>query len=93
MRGSQRDFHRWSTDPGEKIANGEIVHYTRRDPETSEVTERFAWRRSAAPQDESGSQPWSAIGLRRYDASGLMAAVEEGSEIAHRPTPQAPERD
>ncbi len=74
---SQRDFHRWSTDPREKIANGEIIHYTRRHPETGEVTDRFAWRRTAVPQDESRSQPWSAIELRRYDASGLMAAVEE----------------
>ena len=67
----------WSTDPREKIANGEVIHYTRRHPETGEVTDRFAWRRTAVPQDESRSQPWSPIELRRYDASGLMAAVEE----------------
>jgi hypothetical protein len=74
---SQRDFRRWSTDPNEKIANGEIVHYSRRNPESEEVIERFAWRRTAVPQNESRSQPWRQIGLRRYDAAGLLAAVQE----------------
>src|SRR4051794_29039854 len=48
---SQRDFLSWSTDPHEKIANGEIVHYTRRDPQSEELSERFAWRRTAVPHD------------------------------------------
>jgi NAD+ kinase len=74
---SQRDFRTWCTDPNEKIANGEIIHYTRRDPESGELSERFAWRRTAVPGDESRSQPWCRIERRRYDVAGLLAAVDE----------------
>ena len=74
---SQRDFRTWSTDPDEKIANGEIIHYTRRHPETGELAPRFTWRRTAVPQDESRSQPWRSIHARSYDTVGLLAAVEE----------------
>jgi broad specificity phosphatase PhoE len=74
---SQRDFLTWSTDPDEKIANGEIIHYSRRHPETGAVADRLAWRRTAVPQDESRSQPWRHIEARRYDAAGLHAAVED----------------
>jgi broad specificity phosphatase PhoE len=78
---SQRDFLSWSTDPREKIANGEIVHYTRRDPHTGEATEELTWRRTAVPHDESRSQPWQRIESRRYDAEGLLAAVEETARL------------
>ena len=81
-RMSQRDFLNWSTDPNEKIANGEIIHYTRRDPETGDVAERLAWRRTAVPHDESRSQPWCHIEAQRYDAAGLQAAVEETPRLA-----------
>ncbi len=79
---SQRDFLSWSTDPNEKIANGEIIHYTRRDPEAGVVAERLAWRRTAVPSDESRSQPWCRIEARRYDDAGLLAAVEETPRLA-----------
>ena len=74
---SQRDYLSWSTDPEEKIANGEVIHYTRRDPETGAISDRLAWRRTAVPQDESRSQAWCHIDVNRYDAAGLLAAVDE----------------
>jgi broad specificity phosphatase PhoE len=79
---SQRDYLSWSTDPGEKIANGEIIHYTRRDPRTSELAEALTWRRTVVPGDESRSQPWRRIEARRYDADGLLAAVEETPRLS-----------
>jgi NAD+ kinase len=78
---SQRDFLAWHSDPSEKIANGEIVHYSRRDPETGDVSERFAWRRTAVPSDESRSQLWHHIAGRRYDSAGLLSAVEESPRL------------
>ena len=74
---SQLDYERWSTDPAEKIANGEIVHYTRRDPHSGEVTEHLEWRRSVVPGDEGRSKPWERIRRPRYDAEGLLAAADE----------------
>jgi len=79
---SQRDFLSWSTDPHEKIANGEIIHDARRDPETGEVSERLAWRRTAVPYDESRSQPWCHVEARHYDGAGLLAAVEETPRLS-----------
>ena len=74
---SQLQFERWSTDPNEKIANGEIIHYTRRDPDTGATSEHLDWRRTVVPGDPSRSQPWQAISRRRYDADGLLAAARE----------------
>src|SRR5436189_55274 len=64
-------------DPAAKIANGGIVHYTRRDPQSGEVTEHLEWRRSVVPGDEGRSKPWERIRRPRYDAEGLLAAAEE----------------
>jgi broad specificity phosphatase PhoE len=74
---SQMDYARWSTDPAEKIANGEIVHYTRRDPQSGELVEHLEWRRSVVPHDDGRSRPWERIRRPSYDAEGLIAAAGE----------------
>ena len=79
---SQRDYREWSTDPAERISNGEIVHYSRCDPATGDVAARLAWRRTVVPGDESRSQPWREADPRRYDTAGLLAAVEETPRLS-----------
>jgi broad specificity phosphatase PhoE len=74
---SQHEYRAWSTDPTEKIANGQIVHYTRRNPEGGPVTEQFEWRRSIVPADQARSKPWERIERSIYDADGLLEAVDE----------------
>jgi broad specificity phosphatase PhoE len=75
---SQLEWQAWSTDPGEKIANGEIVHYTRCNPGgDGEVSERLEWRRSVVPGDDDRSKQWKRIERRRYDADGLLAAAQQ----------------
>jgi broad specificity phosphatase PhoE len=74
---SQMDYERWSTDPGEKIANGEVIHYTRRDPEGGAIAAHLEWRRSIVPGDDSRSKPWERIRRPRYDADGLLAASQD----------------
>jgi broad specificity phosphatase PhoE len=79
---SQLEFARWSTDPAERIANGEIVHYSRREPGGNAMSEHLEWRRTIVPQDAGRSQPWERIRRRRYDAEGLLAAAEEACEVS-----------
>jgi NAD+ kinase len=74
---SQLQFQRWSTDPNEKIANGAIVHYTRRDPDNGVVAEHLDWRRTVVPSDDEGSKPWEPVVRRHYDSQGLLATARE----------------
>jgi hypothetical protein len=74
---SQLEFARWYTDPDRRIANGEIFHYSRRDPRTGELSEHLVWRRRILPGDGARSHPWEPISRRRYDSAGLLQAAEE----------------
>jgi broad specificity phosphatase PhoE len=78
---SQLEFAHWSTDPAERIANGEIVHYSRREPGGNATSEHLEWRRTIVPQEPERSQPWERIRRRRYDADGLLAAADEASGV------------
>jgi hypothetical protein len=79
---SQLQFQRWSTDPNEKIANGAIIHYARRDPEGDVVSEHLDWRRTVVPGDEARSKPWEPVARRQYDSEGLLATAREEAEGA-----------
>jgi NAD+ kinase len=81
---SQLDYEVWITDPAEKIANGEIVHYSRRDPDSGEVSDHLDWRRTVVPTDETRSQPWRRIERPTYDAESLLAAARTAVESARR---------
>lgn len=61
---SQRRFreNEESTDDRDKIWNCQIIHYTRRDPETGIVAPNFYWVRSICPWDTSLSRNvWQPI--------------------------------
>jgi NAD+ kinase len=47
------DFHDLDTsnDDRHRIYNGQIVHYTRRNPFTDEITSSFSWSREFVPSD------------------------------------------
>lgn len=38
-----------------KMANGQVLQYSRRNPETGEVVDKLRWRRSVCPWDPSRS--------------------------------------
>lgn len=61
---SQRKFRELeeSTDDRDKLWNCQIIHYTRRDPETGIVAPNFYWVRSICPWDTSLSwNVWQPI--------------------------------
>lgn len=79
---SQHDYGRWSTDPAEKLLNGEIVHYSRRDPEGGEIAAELDWRRSVVPGDAGRSRGWRRLKRPRYDAEGLLEVLDEAPRLS-----------
>lgn len=69
-----------SDDPRAKIHNGQVLHYTRRDPETGELALRMQWVRSVCPWDPARSTGhWQRIqprGLSNDELLDSVAAVE-----------------
>ena len=65
-----------SKDPIDQIHNGQVVHYSRRNPETSEVNIRFGWVRSVCPWDQSrSSNEWRRIRSTNLANEELLAVA------------------
>jgi NAD+ kinase len=66
-----------SKDPFDKIHNCQILHYTREDPFTGEITRYYNWMRSICPWDLSlSSNEWQRIVRPRYTNDDLKRIVE-----------------
>jgi broad specificity phosphatase PhoE len=66
-----------SDDPCTKLHNGQVLHYSRRDPETGRCSETFQWVRSVCPWDPGRSDDeWRRIRPRNFSNEELLAGVE-----------------
>lgn len=66
-------------DEAFKLANCQILHYTRTNPGTGELSSRLEWRRSVCAWDENlswSNGEWVRIDRRRYDDNELLRLVE-----------------
>jgi NAD+ kinase len=71
-----RDLDR-SRDPHDKLHNCQVLHYTRRDPDSGAVTPYLNWMRSVCPWNPSlSSNAWQTIERPRYNSADLLAVVE-----------------
>jgi broad specificity phosphatase PhoE len=61
-------------DPRQKIHNGQVVHYTREDPESSSLSDVYSWMRSVNPvTDPDSPGEWSPVPEpRSFTASELL---------------------
>lgn len=60
-------------DPKDKIYNCQIIQYSRVDPFTKEITQRFDWVRSVCPWDLSKSRnEWQRIEHKKYSNEELV---------------------
>ncbi len=67
-----------SRNPHDKIHNCQVLHFTRRDPETGAVATHLDWLRSVCPWDASlSSNEWQPISRTRYSNEELMNVVEQ----------------
>lgn len=78
---SMEDWNRLdaSKDPHDHIYNGQVLQYTRRNPEDpTDVRRRFEWTRSVCPTNLSlSSNVWRPIVRRTYTNEELLASLEE----------------
>jgi NAD+ kinase len=67
-----------SRDPRDQIHNGQVLHFTRRDPYTAEVNARFAWFRSVCPWDPARStNEWQPVERPSLSSEELLAVAAE----------------
>ncbi len=67
-----------------KIGNGQIIHYTRVDPDDSEhiLSDRFGWVRSINPwKPEYAGHDWRAIEPQFYSNEDLLALAERSKRL------------
>lgn len=75
----QPEFRKWylSNEPLDRIHNCEIFHYTRRNPETHELTTHANWMRRIRPTDDPvWVSNWLEIERPRYTNEELMEIVD-----------------
>lgn len=85
-RMSQRRYQelQHSDDPRDRMYNGQILHYTRRDPETGEIAPYPTWFRSAVPWDSSlGRSEWDQIVRPVYTNAQLLEEVNKVPQLVN----------
>jgi len=71
-----------SRDSFDQIHNCQILHYTRRDPETGRLAKYANWVRSVCPWDMSLSwNDWMEIQRKKYTNKELLAEIEKVPRI------------
>ena len=73
------EWQQQEQDDSFKLANCQVLHYTRTNPDTGEKSKRLEWRRSVCVWDKSRSWSngqWVQIGRRRYNDEELLRLVE-----------------
>jgi len=79
-----QQYEEWtnSDNPRHRIHNGQIFHFTRRDPETDEVAPYLNWWRSISPTDLSLCDPsWHLLHRPSFDNEELLALAEETTRL------------
>lgn len=71
-----------STDPLDRMNNGQILHYTRRDPRTGTVAEHLNWMRSICPTNPEWSRlEWMPIARPAFSNEQLLSIVNRYPRI------------
>jgi len=77
---TQTEFQRRLKE--EKIYNGQILHFTRRNPETGEIAPEMGWMRSVCPWKPTNGEPvWVEIQRPLFDDALLLQAVEKYPQL------------
>jgi NAD+ kinase len=66
-----------STAPGVKVYNCQILHYTRRNPETGELVPYLNWMRSVNAAQPDNSTAWQPIIRRRFTDEELLDDAQQ----------------
>lgn len=66
-----------STNHDDTIYNGQIIHYTRKDPNCGVIHDHFQWLRMVRADDETFSRDWQTIERSQPTNEELLALVEK----------------
>jgi len=81
-----------SDDPCDKIHNGQVLHYTRRDPATGECSGGFEWVRSSCPWAPARARSgWCRIKPPSFSNEDLLSALATTERLIPGP-PVEPDR-
>lgn len=73
-----------STDVRDRMHNGQILHYTRRDPRTGQIRSSLKWMKSVVPWDLSRSySEWMPINSTELTNEDLLAEVAKVPQLIH----------
>jgi len=71
-----------SKDPADRIHNGQVFHYTRRDPVTGAISKHLNWKRSICTSDLSLCDPsWRTVTRPVFDNQALLDIVQRTPRI------------
>ncbi|HET7827318.1 MAG TPA: histidine phosphatase family protein [Candidatus Saccharimonadales bacterium] len=70
------DWHRYIKDPSKKIHNGQVVHYTKIDPENNKVADRYRWVRSVCPSLNYEEGSWEEFEQEYLTNDEMIARAE-----------------
>jgi len=74
----QEEFANMKRDSMKKIHYGQIIHYTRRNPENNRMSKNFGWMRSICPWDISkSSNKWIKITRPVWTNEELFSSAEK----------------
>jgi len=80
-----------SDDPCDKIHNGQVLHYTRRDPVTGECSQTLEWVRSVCPWDRArGREEWRRIDPPSFTNEELLNTVSTVERLVSGPPVELP---
>lgn len=63
------------------IKNGQVVHYTRKDPNTGEITPKYNWVRSVCPHVIGSEVSWQKIERKKYSNEDLDLIISGHPQI------------
>lgn len=64
-----------SKDEADKIHNGQIIHYSRSNPENGEISPYLSWMRMIRAGDENFSREWREIRRPKFSNDDLLSIV------------------
>ena len=71
-----------SDEAGVKINNCQVLHYTRRDPETGELTGHLNWMQSMCPSNPENNGPgWLPIDRQTFTNEELLTMAERAPSL------------
>ncbi len=84
MTQQQYEAMSMSRDPLDRIHNCQIVHYTRRNPDTGELSRHLNWVKKVCPWDAKLSRgTWQYFDRPRYTSADLLKEVEAYPQLVN----------